>query len=87
VNRALKAILRFMLNKRYIGARHFPEERLMKSRTKWLSKQEFREFRKEYMSMIHCFRRAKKRTGRGSAWHISIDPRHLSEIEEMIVDV
>lgn len=84
MNKALRAVLLFLINKRYIGKKHFPEDKLIKSRTKWLSRQEIKSFKKEYKKTRPFLIRLKKRTGKGSDWHISIDPKHLPEIEEML---
>ena len=80
MNTTLKAILVYLINKRYIGEKHTPEEKLVKSRSKWLKKDELKEFKKEYKKHNWCFRRLKKRTGKGFDWHISIDHRCLQEI-------
>jgi hypothetical protein len=52
-NKALRAILRYLLNHRTIGGKHFPEEKLIKSRTKYLNKQELKDFKKEYKQIIN----------------------------------
>jgi len=86
MNSGLKAILLFLLNKRYIGNKHFPESKLIVSRTKYLSTEEQKEFEKEYKELINglFLLKLKKRTGKGADWHISLNPRRLKEIYEMI---
>lgn len=82
MNGALKAVISFMLNKKYIGARHTPEEKLIISKTKWLQKEDYRDFKKECKSLINdqIIIRVKKKTGKGSDWHISLNPRKLKEL-------
>jgi len=82
----IKAIIRLLLNRRYIGARHTPEEKLIVYRTKWLNKQELKEFEIQYRMAINAeiIMRYKKRTGKGTGWHISLNPRKLKEAYEMI---
>lgn len=86
MNKSLKAILTFLLNKRYIGAKHFPQEKLFVSRTKYLPRDEQRECERELHNLIQgeYIIQAKKRTGKGTEWHISLNPRKIQEIYEMI---
>ncbi len=86
MNNATKAILLFLLNKRYIGAKHFPEQKLFVSRTKYVTRDEQRQCEAELYVFIKqgYILRAKKRTGKGSEWHISLNPHNLQEICEMI---
>lgn len=86
MNRALKAIFIFLLNKKYIGGKHTQENRLIKSKTKWLERDESTDFEKEYKKAINeqLLLKTKKRTGKGSDWHISLNPRRLKEIYEII---
>lgn len=86
MNNALKAVLLFLMNKRYIGGKHTSEDRLIKSKTRWTDVKERKGFDKEYKNMIkECFiLRLRKRTGKGSDWHISLNPRKLKELYEMI---
>jgi len=88
MNRALRAVLVVLLNKRYIGWKHTPEDKLIKSKTKWLEKKEHKDFEKEYKKLINkdLILRLKKRTGKGSDWHISLNPRKLKEIYRKIGD-
>lgn len=86
MNPALKAIITAMLNKRYIGGKHTEENNIINSKTKWLQKNEYNEFEKEYKSAVNeeLILKIKKRTGRGSDWHISLNPRKLKDIYEII---
>ncbi|MDP3640171.1 MAG: hypothetical protein Q8R53_03140 [Nanoarchaeota archaeon] len=86
MNAALKALLQTLLNKRCIGGKHTPEEKLIKSKIRWLEPQERKEFEKEYKQMINesIISRSKKMTGKGSDWHVSLNPRTLKELYEKI---
>lgn len=86
MNAALKTILRLMLDKTIIGGVHTPEDKLVLSKIKWLNKEERREFEKEYKVAINngLILRIMKKTGKGSDWHISLNPRRLKEIHELI---
>ena len=86
MNGALKAIITVMLSKKCIGGKHTPEEKLINSKTKWLQKEDYRDFEKGYRKLINnqSILRTKKRTGKGSDWHISLNPRKLKELNEMI---
>jgi len=88
MNRALKAILTAMLSKKYIGGKHTPEEKILNSKTKWLQRNEYNNFKKEYQKTVNgrIILRIKKRTGKGSDWHISLNPKKLKEMYEMIGD-
>ena len=86
MNLVLKDIIITMLSKKYIGGKHTPEEKLLNSKTKWLQKEDYRNFEKEYNVLINnqSILRTKKRTGKGSDWHIALNPRKLKELYEMI---
>jgi len=86
MNKVLMAILVFLLNKRYIGSRHTPEKALIKSKTKWIDTKTKKDFNKEYKNMINegFILRMKKRTGKGSDWHICLNPRKLKELIEVL---
>jgi len=87
MNASLKAIIATMLNKRIIGGKHTPEEKIIRSKTKWLQKEEMRNFEKEYQHLVNeqAILRIKKKTGKGSDWHISLNPRKLKEIHDLII--
>ena len=86
MNKVLESIVIYLINKRYIGGKHNPENELIKSKTKWVDKKEKKEFEKEYKKMVnYCFiLRIKKRTGKGTDWHICLNPRKLKELNEML---
>ncbi|MFH1211742.1 MAG: hypothetical protein V1659_02315 [Candidatus Woesearchaeota archaeon] len=48
MNRILKSLLITMLNRRCIGEKHTPEKMIIRSKAKWCSRQEVKEFEKEY---------------------------------------
>jgi len=75
-----------MLHNRIIGEKHSPEQLLIKSKIKHLNKNEQKEFYEEYEIMVQkqYFIRLKKRTGKGSDWHVSLNPEKISELEEEI---
>lgn len=84
MNVALKALIRLMLGKEKIGGAHIPEDKVLNRIIKWSNKDERREFDKEYQAAINegLIMRIKKRTGKGSDWHISLNPRELKTIYE-----
>ena len=86
MNEALKAMIVVMISKRYIGGKHIPEDKLVKSKTKWLQKDERKDFESQYKNMINdeWILKTKKKTGKGSGWHLSLNPRKLKEIYELI---
>jgi len=68
MSRGLRAVMLFLLNRRYIGGRHFPEKNLIKAKVRYLQKGERRDFEKEYSTLVNdlFLLRSKKRTGRSS---------------------
>lgn len=86
MNGAIKAVIAYLLNKKYIGGKHTPEQKIINSKTKWLNKKEKRTFNDEYKKAINdnLILKTKKRTGKGSDWHISLNPRKLKIIYDMI---
>lgn len=86
MNPALKELLMDLLRKRVIGAKHTPEDRIIKVNTRWLQRPQRKEFRKEYGQLVReeLILRSKKMTGKSADWHISLNPRKLKEVEEMI---
>ena len=88
MNKVLKDLIRTLLNKNKIGGNHTPEDNIIKSKTKWLDKKEKRKFEKEYKKLINeeYINKGKKRTGKGTGWHISLNPKTLKELKEKIGD-
>lgn len=81
---ALKIILTHLINKKYMGGRHTFEDRLIRLKTRHIERAERKEFDKEYKMLINegFILRLKKRTGKGSDWHISLNPGKLKELKE-----
>ncbi|MBW2990659.1 hypothetical protein KY348_03055 [Candidatus Woesearchaeota archaeon] len=82
MNQAIQALLTTLLNQRIIGGKHTVEHRIIKSKTKYLGKQERKEFSKEYKELVKegIIIRAKKRTGKGYDWHISLNAKKVREV-------
>ena len=75
-----------MLNKKIIGARHTPEEPIIKSKIKYLSKIEQQQFYEEYKLLIDdgVILRCKKATGKSQDFHIYLNPKCLNQVYELI---
>ena len=86
MNKAIEALLSSLLNKRKIGGSHTPENKAVMPKTKWLSDGERKEFENEYRNLLNqgVLLRMKKRTGKGDDWHISLNPRKLREIYDIL---
>ena len=86
MNKAIKALLTTLLNQRKIGGNHIPEELIIGSKTRWLNKEEKRDFKKEYKELINnqTILKVKKRTGKGFDWHISLNPQSVEEALRII---
>ena len=83
MNKSLRILLLYMLTRKIIGAKHMPEYRIVKS---VLKNQKEKMFDKEYKKIINegLIIRLKKRTGKGSDWHVSINPRKIKEIMKKV---
>lgn len=83
---ALKDLVTVLLRKRVFGGKHTPEKKLIKLQTRQLNKQQKKDFDKEYLNLIkdEFILRSKKRTGKGSDWHIRLNPRKIKEINEFL---
>lgn len=86
MNGLLVDMIHYMSRHHIIGAKHIPESVLFKSRLKHLSKQSQNEFYDDYGLLLkqNYFIRLKKRTGKGSDWHISLNPEMTIEITNLI---
>lgn len=86
MNPILRSVLLFLLNKRYIGGKHIPEDKVLKSKTKWADPKYLPDFNKEYKELTNknFILKLKKKTGKGSDWHISLNPRRLKDLYELI---
>ena len=84
MNESLKSVLNTLLIHRKIGESHTPEEPLINKRTKYLSKPDRKEFEDQYFRLIKegFIIRLKKKTGKGSDWHISLNPKLLTELRD-----
>ncbi|MFO8016431.1 MAG: hypothetical protein R6U32_04975 [Candidatus Woesearchaeota archaeon] len=74
------------MNKRCFGGNHTPEKKLLKSKTRWVDADERKKFEKDYRKAVNegIIMREKKRTKKGSDWHISLNPRMKKEIIEAL---
>ncbi|MBT4824344.1 hypothetical protein HN695_00085 [Candidatus Woesearchaeota archaeon] len=82
----IKTILEDMYLFKYIGGRHTPEKKFLRKIIIILDKKQRREFIKEYKQIINdgLIIREFKRTKKGMDWHISLNPRKIKEIQEVI---
>ena len=82
MNRGAKDLLRHLLAKRCIGGKHIPESIVMAHLVFGLDRNRRRELEKDYRDLLNngTIMRMKKRTGKGSDWHISLNPRKMDEI-------
>jgi hypothetical protein len=73
-----------MLNRSIIGGAHTPEKEMIKSKTRWLNNEERRKFKEEYEELVKgvMILRIKKKTGKGSDWHISLNPKMIPILKE-----
>ena len=85
MNIGLRAIIIFLLNKKYIKNRHYPEKQLITQKTKYLNPEQKKQFDDEYKQFRDKFLfRTKKRTGKGSDWHISLDSKKVNEAYDLL---
>jgi hypothetical protein len=72
-----------MFTKHYIGGRHIPEQQLVVGRIRHLTKEERKQFMREYEEFreTYCIV-LMKRTGKGSDWHISLNPHRMQKLRE-----
>lgn len=86
MNEAIDYLLTQLIRKNIIGAKHTPEDKLIKRVTRCLSKKQAKEFKKEYQALLtdKLLLRSRKATGKGMDWHICINPRKQKEIMELM---
>ena len=86
MNKALKTILMILINRKCIGGVHTPEKRLIVSKIKYLDANDRKQFKREYKKMIDIgyIIREKKKTGKGTGWHITLNPRRIGDIMGLI---
>lgn len=86
MNKHLKDVLLQLLSKNFIGAKHTYEKKILNQNLRAIGKKERKEFQKEYNKCLNdaWFLRIKKRTGKNSDWHVSLNPRKLEDIYEAL---
>ncbi|MGV8172225.1 MAG: hypothetical protein ACP5OA_06055 [Candidatus Woesearchaeota archaeon] len=86
MNKLLLDLLDRMLRRRIIGAKHTPEDLMIRQKLKQIDNNSRKDFYQEYNTLIkqNYFIRLKKRTGKGSDWHISLNPEMIEEINELL---
>jgi len=80
MHNTLKDIIKKMLLRNIIGGKHVPEMQFLNHFIRHLPKSEQKAIWSEYYSIRDCFIRLKKRTGKGSEWHISINPKERKKL-------
>jgi len=85
MNDRLKRLIQILRNKNIIGHKHIPEQlvikQLLKNYNNSVRKQFFSEY-KEFVKKEYVLR-LKKRTGKGTEWHISLNPEKAKELNEI----
>jgi hypothetical protein len=86
MNDVLRLVTIRLLNSHIIGEKHTPESAFITSKLKYLSKVEQNDFKKEYGRFIQdgYIIRQRKKTGKGSDWHICLNPEQLGELRILI---
>ena len=82
MNEALKSLFFTLMNQKCFGGKHTPEKKIVASKIKWLDADERKCFEKEYKKAVNegLLIKLKKRTKKGSDWHISINTRMKKEL-------
>ncbi len=82
-----KRLLKQLWNKKYIGAKHIPEKKLLK-RFYFSNQKTLKQFEKEFRDLVlkGIIMKERKRTGKGMDWHLSLNPRKLSSVSEIFGD-
>lgn len=82
MNDSLRKILNILWARKCVGGKHAPEDRIIVPKIKWMNKNEQKQFMKEYQYFVdNAFvLRFKKRTGKGTDWHISLNPEKIDEL-------
>jgi hypothetical protein len=80
----IKRLLEVMIGRHYIGGKHFPEKRLLRMASYHIDDK--RQFESQYRRLLNdwIIIRAMKRTGKQYDCHISINPRRIKEVKEII---
>lgn len=86
MNERLKQFIRVLYTRKIIGNKHIPEHLMIKGILRGINNQERKTFICEYELLIknEMIFRLKKRTGKGTGWHISLNPDKLKEIMGII---
>lgn len=85
MNKAIRSILTYLVSKK-IFKRHKPEKKILKFKTKYLNEKDRKEFEREYKKLINerIIIREKKKTGKGTEWHIRLNIKKLKELHELL---
>lgn len=88
MNSKIIDLLKCLLSKKCVGGRHIPERKVIIRLVAHLSRSERRNFDREYKHMLNqgLIIRMKKRTGKGSDWHISLNPKKIEEVSGLLHD-
>ena len=83
--KSAEAVLAYLYNKRIFN-RHKPEDKVLRFKARWNDKAEQNEFEKDYKMLVNegIILRERKRTGKGSDWHIRINPKKAAEVQELV---
>ena len=86
MHESIRILLEICLLNNYIGGRHTPERKLLNKVLRNSTKEQRREFMKDYKKLQNSYLilREKKRTGKDYDWHISLNPRHLATAKEVL---
>jgi hypothetical protein len=86
MNKRLLHLLNYIIRHHVIGAKHAPESLMFRFALKKFNKDIQKEFYRDYelLSSKNYFIRLKKRTGKGSEYHISLNPEMIDKLEEII---
>ena len=86
ISEVSKAILTKLFIHKKIGEAHAVEKNVFGSKLKYVTKQQKKKFEKEYKQLINkrIILRRKKKTGKGMGWHISLNPKKLKEVTELL---
>jgi hypothetical protein len=75
----------YLWKQRCIGERHIPEMYLIRFVLRHRTRDEIKEFQKDFRAAVNegLIIRLKKRTGKGSGYHISLNPSRIPMIHEL----
>lgn len=86
ISHEIKNALTILFNKKYIGNAHVPEEFIMKRLKNVHDKKLRRQIADEWKWLENegYITRMKKRTSKGTDFHVSLNPKKIFEVKEMI---